>query len=176
MKRYAAIVLILLLLFIVAASHTDGSAEIGIGSESDRMGEAEDEAGIEAEVEAEAEVMKTDHICIKVGESTLAAVLENNESAEALKELLADGELTISASNYGGFEKVCDLGTELPRNDSQITTHAGDICLYNGKQIVIFYGSNSWAYTKIGRISDTDGSELEKILSGEETEITIFLE
>ena len=99
-----------------------------------------------------------------------------SESAEALKGLLADGPLTISASNYGGFEKVCSLGTELPRNDSQTTTQAGDICLYNGDQIVIFYGSNSWAYTRLGKISDGDGTELEKVLSGEEREITLSLE
>ncbi len=84
--------------------------------------------------------------------------------------------MTISASNYGGFEKVCSLGTELPRNDSQTTTHAGDICLYNGSQIVIFYGSNSWAYTRLGRVSDADETELETVLGGEETEITLSLE
>ena len=126
--------------------------------------------------EMEEDVVETNQIYIKVGENTLTAVLEDNESAEALKELMVDGPLTISASNYGGFEKVCSLGTTLPRNDSQTTPHAGDICLYSGNQIVIFYGSNSWAYTRLGKISDADAGELEKILSGEETEITLSLE
>ncbi|MCM1182196.1 MAG: cyclophilin-like fold protein [Roseburia sp.] len=115
-------------------------------------------------------------IYIKVGEAVLTAVLEDNESAVALKELLADGPLTIQASNYGGFEKVCSLGTELPRNDTQITTHAGDICLYNGSQIVIFHGSNSWAYTRLGKVAGVDEAELRAVLSGEETEITLSLE
>ncbi len=120
--------------------------------------------------------METNQIYIKIGKSILTAVLEENESAEALKELLTDGSLSISASNYGGFEKVCSLGRKLPSNDKQTTTHAGDICLYNGSQIVIFYGSNSWVYTRLGKVSDVEESELKKVLSGEETEITLSLE
>lgn len=143
------------------ADHTDENGESGLKTEH---------------VEKTEEAVEVDQIYIQVGENTLTAVLEGNESTEALKELLADGPLTIPASNYGGFEKVCSLGTELPRNDSHTTTQAGDICLYNGNQIVIFYGSNSWAYTRLGKISNTDDSELEEILSGEETEITLSLE
>lgn len=120
-------------------------------------------------------VMETNELYIKIGENTLTAVLEDNRSTTALKELLADKPLTISASNYGGFEKVCALGTSLPRNDVQTTTHAGDICLYSGNQIVIFYGSNSWSYTRLGKISGADSSELERILSGTETELTLSL-
>lgn len=183
MKRYIAIILTLLLTFTVSACgndaegaennstvqnvetlHTDGSSETETEPESDSMEEPEEDT------------VETNQIYIKVGENTLTAVLEDNESVKALKELLADGSLTISASNYGGFEKVCSLGTSLPRNDSQTTTQAGDICLYNGSQIVIFYGSNSWAYTRLGKVSDVDGTELEKVLSGEETEITLSLE
>ncbi len=118
---------------------------------------------------------ETNIIYIEVGESTLTAVLENNKTADALKELLADAPLTISAENYGGFEKVCSLGKELPRNDSQTTAHAGDICLYNGDRLVIFYGSNSWSYTRIGKVSNADISELEKALSGDEAQITLSL-
>ena len=118
---------------------------------------------------------ETNIIYIEVGESTLTAVLENNKTADALKALLADAPLTISAENYGGFEKVCSLGKELPRNDSQTTAHAGDICLYNGDRLVIFYGSNSWSYTRIGKVSNADISGLEKALSGDETQITLSL-
>lgn len=119
--------------------------------------------------------METNEIYIKTGEHTLTAILEDNESAAALKELIADKPLTVSASNYGGFEKVCALGTNLPRNDVQTTTQAGDICLYNGNQIVIFYGSNSWSYTRLGKILNANSSELEKILGGNETELTLSL-
>lgn len=120
-------------------------------------------------------IMETNELYIKIGENTLTAVLEENESAAALKKLIAEKPLTISASNYGGFEKVCALGTSLPRNDVQTTTHAGDICLYSGNQIVIFHGSNSWSYTRLGKISNANSSELKKILSGSETELTLSL-
>lgn len=120
-------------------------------------------------------IMETNELYIKIGGNTLTAVLEENESAAALKELIAEKPLTISASNYGGFEKVCTLGTSLPRSDVQTTAQAGDICLYSGNQIVIFYGSNSWSYTRLGKISGADSSELERILSGSETELTLSL-
>lgn len=152
--------------------HADSSPE----EETEPEWGAEQEPGLADMEETEENEVETDEIYIKVGESILIAVLEENESAKALKELLADGQLTISASNYGGFEKVCSLGTKLPRNDSQTTTNAGDICLYNGNQIVIFYGSNSWMYTRLGKVSDVDRAELEEVLSGEETEITLSLE
>ena len=188
MKRYIIFSVLLLLILTAAACgnaandeesstvrdtemlHTDGSPE-----EESESGLEQEQAAVNME-EMEDDTVETNQIYIKVGESVLTAVLEENESAEALKGLLADGSLTISASNYGGFEKVCSLGTKLPRNDSQTTTHAGDICLYNGNQIVIFFGSNSWAYTRLGRISDADASELEDILGGEESEITLSLE
>ncbi len=123
----------------------------------------------------EENIMETNELYIKIGGNTLNAVLEDNESAAALKKLLINKTLTISASNYGGFEKVCSLGTSLPRNDVQTTARAGDICLYSGNQIVIFYGSNSWSYTRLGKISNANGSELKKILSGTETELTLSL-
>ena len=67
--------------------------------------------------------------------------------------------VTIQMSDYAGFEKVGDLGTDLPASDRQTTTQAGDIVLYQGNQIVIFYGSNSWSYTRLGRIDDLTGWE-----------------
>ncbi|MCM1174915.1 MAG: cyclophilin-like fold protein [Blautia sp.] len=199
MKRYIVIILVLLLPLVAAAcgnnakggeSGTIQDVEVfdtNSSPKEDNALELETEPELESadaeETETEPEsvgveddTVKTDQLYIKVGQSTLTAALEDNESAEALKKLLAGEPLTISASNYGGFEKVCSLGTKLPRNDSQTTTHAGDICLYNGNQIVIFYGSNSWAYTRLGEILDEDASELETVLSGEETEITLSLE
>ncbi|MCM1179890.1 MAG: cyclophilin-like fold protein [Clostridium sp.] len=183
MKRCIAIILTLLLPLALLACGKDTADWENTGTVQN-MESQHTEDGTETESEPEAgntekteeNIVETNQISIKVGENTMTAVLEDNESAKALKELLADEPLTIAASNYGGFEKVCSLGRALPSNDSRTTTHAGDICLYNSNQIVIFYGSNSWAYTKLGKIADLDESELEKILSGEETEITLSLE
>lgn len=111
---------------------------------------------------------------IRVGDNTLEMILEENESAKELLELLKEGDIIMSASNYGGFEKVCKLGTSITRNDKQITTKAGDVMLYQGNQIVIFYDSNSWAYTRIGHI-DTAQEILEEALSGDDSEVTLHL-
>ncbi len=98
---------------------------------------------------------------------------ENNDSVNALAELVSSEPLTIQTSGYGGFEQVGSLGTELPRDDVQMTTEAGDIVLYSGDQIVIFYGSNSWAYTKLGRITDRTDAEMADLLGSGDVTITI---
>ena len=72
-------------------------------------------------------------------------------------EMMEEGPVVIQMSDYAGFEKVGPLGESLPANNSQTTTEAGDIVLYQGNQIVIFYGSNSWSYTRLGRIEDLTG-------------------
>ena len=117
--------------------------------------------------------LEENRIRIIVGDHSFIVRLEDNESAKALRKLLEDGDRTIPASNYGGFEKVCRLGTSLPSNDVQTRTAAGDVMLYSSNQIVIFYDSNSWAYTRLGKVEDLTAKELEEILSGPETEITL---
>ena len=94
-----------------------------------------------------------------VGEKTFSATFADNSGAQALKELLAGGDITIEMSDYGGFEKVGSLGQSLPASNSQTTTQAGDIVLYQGNQIVMFYGSNSWSYTRLGKVDDLTGWE-----------------
>ena len=87
---------------------------------------------------------------------------EDNESVKALRKILP---LTVEMSAYGGFEQVGSLGRTLPRNDTHITTKPGDIVLYSGNQIVIFHGSNSWAYTRLGRITGITEAGLADILN-----------
>lgn len=91
---------------------------------------------------------------VQIGDSNFTATLETNAAVDALRELLESGPLVIQMSDYAGFEKVGSLGTSLPASNSQITTQAGDIVLYQGNQIVLFYGTNSWSYTRLGRIDD----------------------
>lgn len=94
---------------------------------------------------------------VQIGNSAFTATLENNAAVDALVEMMEAGPVVIEMSDYSGFEKVGSLGTSLPTSDSRITTQAGDIVLYNANQIAIFYGSNSWSYTRIGKIDDLSG-------------------
>ena len=98
---------------------------------------------------------------------------ESNEAVNALRDLVSEGPLTVKMSMYGGFEQVGSLGAGLPRNDVQTTTEPGDIVLYSGNQIVVFYGSNSWAYTRLGHITDKNEQELTELLGNGNVEITI---
>lgn len=94
---------------------------------------------------------------VQIGASVFTATLEDNAAVDALVEMMEEAPVTIQMSDYAGFEKVGPLGTSLPTSNSQTTTQAGDIVLYQGNQIVIFYGSNSWSYTRLGRIDDLTG-------------------
>lgn len=97
---------------------------------------------------------------------------EQNESVDALKQLAAEKPLTINMSMYGGFEQVGSIGQSLPKNDVQTTTSAGDIVLYSGNQLVVFYGSNSWAYTRLGKITDKSASQMKELLGNGDVTIT----
>jgi hypothetical protein len=101
---------------------------------------------------------------------------ENNESVKALAKLAAESPLTIDTSMYGGFEQVGSIGTDLPSNDVSITTEPGDIVLYTGNNIVVFYGSNSWSYTRLGHIENKSDEELKDLLGGNNVEITLSVE
>lgn len=121
--------------------------------------------------EAQATVMQ-----LKIDDTVVSVEWENNKSVKALKELCADGPLEIQMSMYGGFEQVGSIGTSLPRSDVQTTTQAGDIVLYSGNQMVVFYGSNSWAYTRLGRIMDQTSGDLKRLLGNSDVTITISME
>ena len=98
------------------------------------------------------------------GSHKLSATLADNSSAAAFYELLKKGAVAIKMRDYGNFEKVGSLGTSLPRNDTQITTTAGDIILYQGNQITIYYNTNSWNFTRLGKVDGVTQAELKKIL------------
>lgn len=105
-------------------------------------------------------------IDITVNGRTMTATLADTEAAKQLFSRLDNGTLTVRMNDYGGFEKVGDLPWALPISNRQITTSAGDIMLYQGDNIVIFYGSNSWSYTPLGRIDGASASEIRNFLSG----------
>lgn len=92
---------------------------------------------------------------ITVGDQELLATFADNSSAEEFRDLLAQGPVTISMDDYEGFEKVGSLGTTLTRNDTRITTQPGDVILYQGNQITIYYGTNTWNFTRLAKINDS---------------------
>ena len=96
-------------------------------------------------------------ITLQIGNNNFTATLESNAAVDAFVDMMREAPIAIQMSDYSGFEKVGSLGTSLPTSDSQTTTESGDIVLYNGNQIVIFYGSNSWSYTRLGRIDNLSG-------------------
>ena len=118
---------------------------------------------------------KTFELQMTIGNTPVSVDWEDNEAVEALKDLCRNQPLTIQMSMYGGFEQVGPIGTALPHNDVQTTTSAGDIVLYSGDQMVVFYGSNSWAYTRLGHITDRSAEDMTDLLSNGDTVISISL-
>ena len=103
-------------------------------------------------------------ITLTVGNKTMTATLVENEATRELGTLLKKGPINIDMSDYGGFEKVGSLPQSFTTSNRQITTEPGDIMLYQGNNIVIFYGSNSWSYTPLGKIDGAGISELRRFL------------
>jgi len=134
-------------------------------------------ADISQESEPESQMTdeeKTD-MKLKIGDTEVPVIWEENESVDALKALAAEGPLTIHMSMYGGFEQVGPIGQDIVSNDQQTTTQAGDIVLYSGDQIVAFYGSNSWAYTRLGH-ADLSQKEMEDLLGNGDVIMTLQME
>lgn len=151
------------------SSNTSGMNDPARPSEqADAEEPATEETGTE---EVKAKMLK-----MMIGNTAVAVDWENNESVEALKAQCENEPLVIQMSMYGGFEQVGPIGSRLPSNDAQTTTSAGDIVLYSSNQIVVFYGSNSWAYTKLGHITDQDASGMAGLLSNGNVTITISME
>ena len=121
------------------------------------------------------EIDMPEKIQITVSGKTLPVRIENNEATKALVAALRESSITYEAHDYGGFEKVGALGRPLPSSDSQITTHAGDVILYSGNQIVLFYGSNSWSYTRIGKMEYGSLEELKSFLKAGQGSINVTL-
>ena len=116
--------------------------------------------------------MSDNKLKISVNGTELTATLEDNSSAQALTELLKQGDITIDMSDYGNFEKVGDLPQSLPTNDESITTAAGDIILYQGNKITIYYAENTWDFTKLGHIDNITQQELKAILGDGNVTVT----
>lgn len=114
-------------------------------------------------------------ILLTVNGTPVPVLWEENQSVKELLSLLENESITITTERYGGFEQVGRLPQSIANDDVQMTAAAGDIVLYNGNSIVLFYGSNAWAYTKLGRIDGMPAEEIQKLLDAEETSVTLSL-
>lgn len=113
---------------------------------------------------------------LEVGNYVFTAALEENSSVDTLKELLAAGPLTLTMTDYAGMEKGADLGMVLPQNNVQMNTQAEDIILYQGRTFVIYYDTNSWNLTPIGKIENVDAAALRQALGTGNVSVTISIE
>lgn len=124
----------------------------------------------------EEEKVEQNQFYITAGETVFTAVFSDNSSAEAFKKLLAEEPLTVDMHDYGSFEKVGEIGGTLPRNDEQITTEPGDVILYLGTSITIYYDTNSWNFTRLGKIQDATKEDLLAALGNGNVTVTFSLE
>lgn len=116
-----------------------------------------------------------DMIKLNVNNHDFDVKLENNSATDELVKKLHEGNITIHAKEYGGFEKVGNLGFSLPTNDESVSTSPGDIVLYQGNQISLFYDSHSWSYTKLGKIESDNLDDLKSILGSGDVTIVLSL-
>ena len=110
------------------------------------------------------------------GGKTFTATLADNSSAQALKEQLAKGSITVEMEDYANMEKVGSLGISLPRTDRPTTTGPGDIILYQGHNFVIYYDANSWSFTRLGKINNATQADLKAALGRGDVTVTLSLE
>ena len=109
---------------------------------------------------------------ISAGGKQIKVKMVENAATGKLKEMLAAGDLTIDMTR-NGFEQYGSLGTSLPSDDTYITAQAGDVLLYNSNTLCVFYGSNSYSYTRIGKVENMNNDELKELLSGKSLTFTL---
>ena len=192
-RVYAAFLCILLAVAVVLSGCTSGS--VSPSSFVDRTNAPEDKVspGDFAEsidLSSEKNDQTADHadraepgtaegdqpmIYAHVNGKALKILAAENSSADAFLDHLKAGDVTVDMHDYGSFEKVGSLGTSLPRNDEQITTEPGDVILYQGDQITIYYDVNSWSFTRLGKVQDLSQAELKEILGDGNVTITFSL-
>ena len=117
---------------------------------------------------------ESEAMLLEVNGYTFEVELENNTSAKALREYVSKEKRTLSLDDYGNFEKVGDLGITLPRNDETITTKEGDLILYLGNKLCLYYNQNTWDFTKLGHIKDT--THLKEVLGKGSVQVTLLMD
>ncbi len=185
MKKLIAVLLCVSLLIIMSAcsskqpsAKTQYSTTAKTEAQTDSItskSEQTRQTDIYSEQSKEKEPMNQTQFYITAKGTAFTANFADNGSADAFRDLLREGDLTINMSDYGGFEKVGSIGTSLPRKDTHFSATIGDVVLYQGNQIVIFYGTNSWSYSRLGKIEGVDSESLLSAFGSGDTAITFSL-
>ena len=194
MKKLVALVVVLLLsITLTACGNVQNKAESTVQPETSSNTNSDGSSVLESTITSEentddaqkpqtstedngaSEETEEKALKMTIGSTPVSVKWEDNESVNYLKELCRDQPVIISMSMYGGFEQVGNIGADLPRNDVQTTTASGDIVLYSDNQLVVFYGSNSWAYTRLGHITDKTSQEMTELLSVGNVTITLSI-
>ena len=127
------------------------------------------------EVEATPSDKSASTMNITINGKTVSCQLVENSSTRALLAQLEKGNITYEADDYGNFEKVGYIGFNLPQNNENITTTAGDVILYQGNNICLYYGTNSWSFTRLGKIEGMSRDELRTFLNAGGGSVTVTL-
>lgn len=117
--------------------------------------------------------MSSKNLVLSVDGTELDVQWEENDAVNDLVSLALKGEIVVNTSLYGGFEQFGSLPESLNASDTQMTAVSGDIMLYKSDQIVLYFGENSWSYTKLGHINGVSEDELTKMLNKDSTVVTI---
>ena len=115
-------------------------------------------------------------LVIRVGDAVMYAPFEDNPSAKAFRDMLSGEGITVDMSDYGGFEKVGALPFDVPANDGEITAHPGDVILYQGNRITLYYGENTWEFTRLAHIGNKNAEELKDILGDGDVTVNFQIE
>ncbi|MBQ1827316.1 MAG: hypothetical protein II126_05025 [Erysipelotrichaceae bacterium] len=167
-KKIKRILWVLIMLLVLTACRNKT-----VPSENDEQQKPEDNQQQQQETEGDKDMS---NLILEINGQKITVEWQDNQSVEALKNLARENPLTVSMSMYGGFEQVGSIGKSLPRDDVRVTTDPGDIVLYSGNQIVVFYGSNTWSYTRLGRIKGMSQQQLQQLLGSGDVSLKLYME
>ena len=169
MKKVSYFVLFVAMLVLLEGCGRNHESPETVNSDMEQTETVDKETGGETkETSVETDVdenlgSEENRMYITVGNTTMTMTLADNASATAFREMAASGPFTVETKEYGGFEQVGSLSENLPANDEQISTEPGDVMLYQGNSVTIFYGTNSWSYTRLGKIEGMSQEVLREV-------------
>lgn len=170
--RYVLLFLCIVSLFCTAACGAAGSETDHAQGQEENISEQDGESETIRPEQGEGQAQEV-KMYLKTGDAVFTATLADNDAARALVKMLP---LTLTLRDYGGFEKVGSLGSSLPRSDVSVTTQPGEFVLYQGTQFVLFYGQNTWSYTRLGKIEGITAQQLKEILGEGSVTVTLSME